>query len=118
MELTKQHLIVGDYDDIIQYFSFVNIFEEGVSNVQGNDANYEISTHTIKSQIDEILSKDGFKSGPVFYFKRAVWKGEVTIHLAHEVIWIVRDMRFDPYIQSKMGEIFNHPTNVEFMQKK
>jgi len=117
MNLVKQHLIVGDLEHIFNHFSFIIPFTDD-TNVQGNVENYEIPSHTIKNQVIKIAAQDGLKSGLVFYFKRSIKDETVTIQLFHEMIWVVDNIIFDPYIQSKMSEIFSVPENVTFMQKK
>jgi hypothetical protein len=44
MELVKQHLIVGNLDQLTDYFKKVKIFVDEVSYVHGSDSLFEIPT--------------------------------------------------------------------------
>lgn len=117
MALVKQHLIVGNYADVKDYFNKVKPFVEGVTDVHGVDDLFEIPTKTIKDQLEAINNINGLKVGLVFYFVRRITNGEVFIQLGQEMVWIIQDV-LDFHFQEKMGEIYQHQCNVEFMKKK
>jgi len=118
MELVKQHLIVGNLGQLRDYFKKVKVFTEGESSVHGSDDLFEIPTLTIEDQLNKINEIDGLKVGLVFYFVRTVHNNNVIVQISQEMVWVVKDIRFDPYMQHKMSEIFGHQVNVDFMQKQ
>lgn len=117
--MINQHLIVGSYDEITDYFkNRVKPYDLAINDTNGC---VEIPTMLIKNQLNDIYLKEEPQTGFVFYLLRNVINHpdgtfSVDINLGMEMIWI-RNQGNSDYPRSIFNEIIQHTENTNVIEQ-
>lgn len=117
--IIKQHLLKGTREELDDYFNDVLPVNDN-TDFKGVHDKFQIPTWSIKTQLDDIESKEHPKNGFVWYLLRKVINHEgrfkIEVGFYKEMVWIAQDTPHDPYDIMVINHLIQDNVNSRILE--